>query len=632
MLVAFVLAHYALGPAEIDPTPLDPILSKFQTPNTPAYLKRLKSEKVHVALTGDMDYLSAEIPKHGGKIQTKTLSVVTAIMPADGVLALAESQKVNMIQQGFLASSGIIRPPVASVTPLVFDKPSVPLADRPYAVSTWPLAEMRSAGLTGKGVLVGVVEERAPDFRHPDFRSDDGKTRYAHCWNQWIESGKSPSQFSYGSDFSASDLQSILDSKNLRGFEFGSESDHSTGGSGALAGNGAAHGRYCGVAPEAELVNVVSIGPPPNVIDAVRYIFDAAEAAHKPSVVSISMALNNIQGLSEDGSDLSAIAISEMVQEKPGRIVVASSGNQGMATLHGHASIEDGHIPHYVLVPRQGLAKLLHTILSTRAGQVEMKIEAITAGSETEPFITSKWLPLKSLEPGHPVSLALVKDGVGVIVKIIPKWHPRNLQELCLELTPKEGLFAPVGIRISFRGKGDIDVQSHGFLEHQARTETDYVNPDSLSRTACPASGEAVFACGAYLDRDDKMNDGSSMRPLATGDVAFYTQPGGPFLNTYKPIALAPSHFPATCSIDSPTNLSKENSLKGQGYEIYGGTSASGPVLAGAIALYMQKHPAADYHEVEEAIKKACRGDQATGAVPNPRCGYGKLDLRKFLE
>ena len=43
-------------------------------------------------------------------------------------------------------------------------------------------------GLTGKGVLVGIVDSGV-DYRHPDFRKEDGGSRILKLWDQSAPAG-----------------------------------------------------------------------------------------------------------------------------------------------------------------------------------------------------------------------------------------------------------------------------------------------------------------------------------------------------------------------------------------------------------------------------------------------------------
>jgi subtilisin family serine protease len=58
-----------------------------------------------------------------------------------------------------------------------------------------------------------------------------------------------------------------------------------------------------------------------------------------------------------------------------------------------------------------------------------------------------------------------------------------------------------------------------------------------------------------------------------------------------------------------------------------GGTSASSPVVAGLVALYLQRHPTATNQQIKQAIINCAYQDVYTGsALPNNKWGYGKLD------
>jgi minor extracellular serine protease Vpr len=62
-----------------------------------------------------------------------------------------------------------------------------------------------------------------------------------------------------------------------------------------------------------------------------------------------------------------------------------------------------------------------------------------------------------------------------------------------------------------------------------------------------------------------------------------------------------------------------------------GGTSSSGPGVAGIAALYLQKYPTATAMQVKNAILGCARQDAFTGNTPNNAYGYGKADAFKTL-
>jgi subtilisin family serine protease len=57
------------------------------------------------------------------------------------------------------------------------------------------------------------------------------------------------------------------------------------------------------------------------------------------------------------------------------------------------------------------------------------------------------------------------------------------------------------------------------------------------------------------------------------------------------------------------------------------GTSSASPVVAGLVALYLQRHPTATNQQIKQAIINCAYQDVFTGnALPNNKWGYGKLD------
>ena len=54
--------------------------------------------------------------------------------------------------------------------------------------------------------------------------------------------------------------------------------------------------------------------------------------------------------------------------------------------------------------------------------------------------------------------------------------------------------------------------------------------------------------------------------------------------------------------------------------------SAADPIVTGVIALMLEKNPRLDAVQVKEILRRSAVPDQFTGAVPNTRWGYGKLN------
>jgi subtilisin family serine protease len=62
-------------------------------------------------------------------------------------------------------------------------------------------------------------------------------------------------------------------------------------------------------------------------------------------------------------------------------------------------------------------------------------------------------------------------------------------------------------------------------------------------------------------------------------------------------------------------------------YILFNGTSSAAPYTAGVIALMLQKRPSLTSGEIKSLLERNATQDSYTGAVPNQKWGYGKLDL-----
>ena len=58
-----------------------------------------------------------------------------------------------------------------------------------------------------------------------------------------------------------------------------------------------------------------------------------------------------------------------------------------------------------------------------------------------------------------------------------------------------------------------------------------------------------------------------------------------------------------------------------------GGTSMASPVVAGAVALYLQRCPNASWAQIKQAFMSTVTNDALTGTVPNNRFGYGRVHV-----
>lgn len=93
-------------------------------------------------------------------------------------------------------------------------------------------------GLSGRGILMGVVDSGV-DYRHPDFRNEDGTTRILSLWDQSgiadeAQSRRPPQGYSLGVEYTKEMIDSALALPAAQGYQIVPERDFSGHGTSVL--------------------------------------------------------------------------------------------------------------------------------------------------------------------------------------------------------------------------------------------------------------------------------------------------------------------------------------------------------------------------------------------------------------
>jgi hypothetical protein len=242
--------------------------------------------------------------------------------------------------------------------------------------------------ITGKGVIVGVVEFGALDFYHPAFRklSDTlgegglGSTRVLYLWDQTLTPDGSKGESSpptensvpplpgfgpvggptgpgsYGTEYGQSVIDKELQDgpphyQTVRSQPAGS-SFHGTLVTSCGAGSARTGFPFGGAAPEADIIYVRTtngnnyvFADSTNILDGIAYIFARASEANKPCVVNLS-ASDSLGG--HDGSTLGEQFLDTLLLE-PGRVITCSAGNDNLSSGHTSGTVTGGATTDIVL-------------------------------------------------------------------------------------------------------------------------------------------------------------------------------------------------------------------------------------------------------------------------------------------
>lgn len=528
-----------------------------------------------------------------------------------------------------------------------------------------------NTGLSGQGVVVGVIDTGV-DTKHPALRRPDGKTRV-----RWLVDfareplGRHPDlEAQYGcrdrdttcAVLDASDIDELLEN-DVEGDEPTDEYGHGTHVASLAVGNGAPDDLYVGSAPEADLIvaQVTSVDgyiADAAILMAARFAFDRARELDQPAVLNIS--LGSDFGAHDGGSGLE-LALAELARE-PGRSIVIAAGNS--------AGLYAGLTPRYpepfgvhteVHVPKGGETIVPILTPADEGGPIEGTIYAWIAGKAGDelrvgvdlggdrkipPFSRGEVGTYDGKDFGDPDDLEIsVLNGVrdaeiglapsSAIVVISGRFAAGRTFGLRLE--------GNASANIWLASDGDLDpVLSLGALLPKARK----------NGTICvPATHPELIAVGATLNRTTWTDaagarveeaENGALEDSPEDSIAYFSSSGPTNTGRLKPDLVAPGfNVVGAMSKEADPRVNPLSDFGSGGlcadpndecyvvsdhYAVLSGTSMASPVVAGAVALLMQREPTLTQARVRDLLQAGSRPlDGVTFAAQ--QVGAGALDV-----
>lgn len=459
----------------------------------------------------------------------------------------------------------------------------------------------RDYGLTGKGVIVGIVDSGV-DYTHTDLRSEDGSTRILYLWDQTIN-GDPPRGFNEGSEYSSAQINEalsqpdpflVIPSRDYIG--------HGTAVAGIAAGNGrASSGVNRGVAPESSLI-VVKVGRSAfdsfalttEIMRGIKYITDKARSLDMPASINLSFGMN-------DGSHRGDSLFEQFLTDTADRwklSIVVPTGNEGSSGHHFSGTVSAGIPKDIEFFTSPGLERLYLSLwknFTDRFGVELIFPDGFSSGvinTESRTKTVRHDNMVLTVLYGQPSRYSIGQE-IFFDLRSSTAIRPGLWQ---LRILPSEIV------------DGSIDIWLPTLEE--VGSGTYFTEPSLFDTMTLPSTGNKLVRVSGYNDR--------------LGGIADFSGTGSSTDKLFMPDLAAPA-----------VNITAIR--PGGGYDTVTGTSFASPFVTGSAALMMQwgiveGNSPFFYGERIRAFLRIGALRSAGLSYPNATFGYGRLCLARTLQ
>lgn len=452
---------------------------------------------------------------------------------------------------------------------------------------------------TGRGVFLGIIDSGF-DLSHPAFRDSAGRLRVDALLVQ-DDTGTT-------TEFTIDELEEAWRNgadPSLPGFD---EDGHGTHVASIAAG----------IAPDARLLLVKT-----NFTDtdnAASWIFGKARA----TPCAINMSIGHHWG-GHDGTDAEE-QLQQTLTATPGRAIVVSAGNERTDPIHLGGRFRPDQVQEvtFDLLEREEEFPSALLTLWYAAGD-RFDIDLVRPGGDTHrvPGTGSADVVASSLVR---IDLARKRSSPSAVHAQIEITFQQRARRASLR-----GWRLRLACRRAAVGRLDAWFSDAGFAAFRAHPLLEE------SRTIClPGTGDGCIAVASHVVRNRWRSDvGPQHAPDAVVGRSSPFSSLGPVRagSSMKPDISAPGQsVTAALAALSVEAENDERTEVGERLLTLEGTSMAAPVVAGAIALMLQKRPGATLAAIRDALRRSARRDAHTGPAEwDPVYGYGKIDLQRAL-
>lgn len=591
----------------------------------------------------DMEILRSE----GCSIHALWDDICIASIPLDKIKTLAQHKEVLRIEAG--QSCNVQLDTTTTITR------SRDLWSRPFN---------KAEGITGKGVVVGVMDIGF-DLTHPTFFSQDGsRYRVKQLWDMldYSEDGEAvtrPDTIFFG-------MMGVHLGRQYIGEEAILAHQHSADGlglthgthtSGIAAGsgwNGTVLSPYIGTAPDADICLVANCTSDNSYLVpeykrdyyttatdmlGFKYIFDYAESMGQPCVINYS------EGEPEDvyWSILYSKVLTQMTG--PGRIICSSAGNDGNNLTYLPKPLGREQAGSFLTASS---SSALYTMNSTNPVKFKLTFYDRNSDDRKEwafaPVIQQEFTEIEVKDT------VLFKDAsFPIFLNIYSSIFDET--KYATDLIIQDERNKNIGksdIEISitlYDARNDVEMRYAGGYFSTSNTDPSLCDARKGHCIRFPGSADEVVAVGASSHVDRKINYKGELVDFemsTDGARATYSGTGPTQKGNIKPDVMAPGNF----IISSYNSFFLEKHPDDARYDIEhfeyngrtypwsadSGTSMACPVVTGIIAQWLQVCPTLTPAQVKDVFAHTCRHYDNTLTYPNNEYGYGEIDALAGLD
>jgi len=486
---------------------------------------------------------------------------------------------------------------------------------------------------SGKDVLIGITDWGF-DYTNPMFYDTTlAHTRIYKAWDQFKTSGPAPQGYTYGTEFSGENELLLAQCDTFNIYEWATHGSHVAG----ICGGSGAGTIYRGVAYDAQYLMATFLVDEAAVIDAFNWMYTNAQQAQKRLVVNMSWGLYWMGNL--DGTSLISQAIDGLSAQ--GVVFVSSAGNNGGETYHIKKTFSSSSdtLKTVIGFNNYGYYPTMWGQSVTAWGEPNHSFQYCLKIMNASNEIIDSTHMFTTNESGYIDTLMVL--GTDTIFYNIQSDSANYLNQrphARIRVKNKSGLY-----QISLQSVADSgtvhywnvieltnDVGNWGGPFNAPLS--DYTAGDDNYSIGEPSCTESVISIAAH--------NSEIILPNGTvygGALAAFSSKGPTLDGRTKPDISAPGVSVAS-SISSFTNSAIDQTtvattitFNGRSYRFvrFSGTSMSGPVVTGIVALILQANPQLTPAQVKEIIHETARQDVKTGVIGDTGSviwGWGKIN------